>query len=591
MKKLLGGSRTARHFFHAMLVLSLLLFEATSSWAIVVTSTADSGAGSLREAITTANANAGADVISFDPIAFPLSPGLPGVILLTSPLPILIGTGDAIDGTGAGVILDGSLTPTSPATVGLRVRRSDITIRGLTIQDFPGDGVVVETNPNTQSVTLASVTGVVIDNNLLLRNGTQGIRVAGGQRDNSGVLPHTVSASVTNNTVTDSGARGILVYGNLLDSPAIDIGGNQVSVIIDNNAIKNSNANQAPGGFGGDGIIVIGGVGAGSNSIVTAIISNNAVLNSRDDGIVAIGCGVEDSGTANQVNVTIINNRVQGSGTNAFLTSNVGIAVAGASGEESTETTCTDNVIRFDVSGNVVTGNRTGGISISGGTGSNHDIQGVVSGNSAKDSPAGRGITISGGVGSGHQIHDMDVSGNQVSGNALGGILVSGGGTDSVNVTLTGIDIRLNNIRGNGAQGILIVGGANSTNAIISDVLLDGNTANSNGTRGIEVTLGSSANNPAISLAGITNNTTNLNANDGISISSGIPGSNTPVSGNRADRNGVDGIDIDSTGYVVSNNKASRNNGAGINAVGNVNGGGNTATGNASCNQPFAGCF
>ena len=79
-------------------------------------------------------------------------------------------------------------------------------------------------------------------------------------------------------------------------------------------------------------------------------------------------------------------------------------------------------------------------------------------------------------------------------------------------------------------------------------------------------------------------------SNDGILIASIIPGSGTtPVSGNRTDRNGVDGIDINSTGYVVSNNVASRNAVDGINAVGNTNGGGNKATGNTSCNMP--GCF
>ena len=39
------------------------------------------------------------------------------------------GAGDTIDGTGAGVVIDGTGLP--PATIGLRVRRSNVTIRGL----------------------------------------------------------------------------------------------------------------------------------------------------------------------------------------------------------------------------------------------------------------------------------------------------------------------------------------------------------------------------------------------------------------------------------------------------------------------------
>jgi parallel beta-helix repeat protein len=96
-----------------------------------------------------------------------------------------------------------------------------------------------------------------------------------------------------------------------------------------------------------------------------------------------------------------------------------------------------------------------------------------------------------------------------------------------------------------------------------------------------------------ISLAGITNNTASSNADDGIVIGEGVPGAGgaapTPISGNRTDRNRVDGIDINSTGYVLSNNSASRNRGDGINAVGNINGGGNVAKRNGSCNG--SGCF
>jgi len=264
--------------------------------------------------------------------------------------------------------------------------------------------------------------------------------------------------------------QGIAVYGNLLDLPSVDIGGNQVTVFIDGNTVKNTANpnNPPPAGFGGDGIIVVGGTGEGSDSRVTALISNNTVLNNRDDGIVAVGCGIEDAGSNNHVNVTIINNRVQGSGTNAVLSSNVGIAVSAASGEESTQTICAGNVMRFDVSGNVVTGNRTGGISISGGTGSAHDVQGVVSGNSAKDSPEGRGITVSGGTsGTGNHVHDVTISGNQVSGNSGGGILVTGG-TNSLNSLIDGIEIILTNTRSNGGQGILIIGGSAAGQAFLS---------------------------------------------------------------------------------------------------------------------------
>jgi hypothetical protein len=164
------------------------------------------------------------------------------------------------------------------------------------------------------------------------------------------------------------------------------------------------------------------------------------------------------------------------------------------------------------------------------------------------------------------------------------------GGSNSVNAVLDGIDVLGNHVRRNGDQGILITGGTLSENATISDVLIDGNTSDSNATRGIIVTRGTtlSAFPPIISLAGVSNNKTNDNVDDGILIAANITGSGaTPVSGNRADKNGVDGIDLNSTGYVVSNNTASRNTVDGINLGGNTDGGGNVARKNGACNTPL----
>ncbi len=556
MKNQLRRLKPGRLIFISLL--SLILASASVSWAqIVVTTLADSGAGSLRQAILDATTDGVATTITFDPVVFPPPPALPGVILLQTPLPNVTGArGDTIDGTGAGVVLDGSAL--AVGSVGLTVRRSNNTIRGLTIQNMPNDGIRVETPP--PPTTVLDVTGVVIDGNTLLRNGTRGIHVIGGIGPGK-----TVSATVTNNTFEDN-VRGIQVLGNT-NTPG-DPGGNTVTALLDSNTLRRSVT---------EGIVILGGNVAGSNNSVTATFSNNVVKENGDDGIVAVGCATSSTGSNNSVNVAIIDNTVKDHPTS-------GIAVTGGG-----LSSCVGNTVQFEISGNNVVGNKTQNIVVSGGSGTGHDVQGIVTGNSAKNSPEGEGITVSGGSGTGNLVHDITVSANQVSGNFNRGILISGG-SNSVNAVLDGIDVLANHVRKNGDQGILITGGTLSENATLSDILISGNISNKNGTRGIIVTRGTtlSALPPIISLAGVSNNTASDNVDDGILIASNIPGSGTtPVSGNRADRNGVDGIDINSTGYVVSNNTASRNTVDGINLGGNADGGGNVARNNGSCNTPL----
>jgi hypothetical protein len=107
--------------------------------------------------------------------------------------------------------------------------------------------------------------------------------------------------------------------------------------------------------------------------------------------------------------------------------------------------------------------------------------------------------------------------------------------------------------------------------------------------QGIDANLGTGVGS-SISFSGIINNVASRNARDGILVRAEINGSGTtPIAGNEADRNKEDGIDIESTGYFLSDNSANGNSGAGISAVGNTHDFTNTAHGNATCNTP--GCF
>jgi hypothetical protein len=87
-------------------------FSARAPTTCTVTSTADSGSGTLRACLE--NAVSG-DLIDFDTAVFP--PGAPVTITLTSGLPDLDDGNVTIDASDAGVILDGSGIGMTPETV------------------------------------------------------------------------------------------------------------------------------------------------------------------------------------------------------------------------------------------------------------------------------------------------------------------------------------------------------------------------------------------------------------------------------------------------------------------------------------------
>ena len=108
----------------------------STSATLVVTNPADSGAGTLRQKMSDAQAG---DTITFDPGIFP--PANPTTIFVRSPLPTLDRNSVTIDATNAGVILDGSQAPAG--TNGLIVSADNCTVRGLTIRNFSSNGIIL----------------------------------------------------------------------------------------------------------------------------------------------------------------------------------------------------------------------------------------------------------------------------------------------------------------------------------------------------------------------------------------------------------------------------------------------------------------
>jgi CSLREA domain-containing protein len=135
-----------------------------------VTSNADVGDGvcdatcTLRDAILTANGTGVGDTITFDNSVF--QSGSPATITLASGLPALSGGGDTIDGTGAGVIVDGAGEPSAFSC--LTITSLGNTVKGLQVTDCT-NGVLLN-NANSRN-------NVVGPNNVLFDN-TNGISIS-----------------------------------------------------------------------------------------------------------------------------------------------------------------------------------------------------------------------------------------------------------------------------------------------------------------------------------------------------------------------------------------------------------------------------
>jgi hypothetical protein len=105
---------------------------------VIVTSPADSGPGTLRQALLTAHSG---DTITFDPAVFPAN--VPVTIALTIGLPEITQGNLIIDASNAGVILDGSKIQET-STNGLTLTSNGNSIRGLQIVRFPGAGIALQ---------------------------------------------------------------------------------------------------------------------------------------------------------------------------------------------------------------------------------------------------------------------------------------------------------------------------------------------------------------------------------------------------------------------------------------------------------------
>jgi hypothetical protein len=407
-------------------VLGLAFSVSVGAATFVVSNTKDTGAGSLRKAITDANANPGADIITFS-----IGSGAQAIAPLT-PFPIITDP-VTIDGTtqpgysGSPIIeLNGSLVQPPQwweSAAGLYIVAGDSVVQGLVINRFPSGQIVLETKGGntirgnylgpdingTQGFWVSSGISVFSSQNLIGGSTPSARNVISGNGVGISVYGKNVTGNRIQGNYIGTTADGIAAlpnrYGALSigDSPGNLIGGTQPgtrNIIAGNdggglsitspatgNTIQGNyiglNANGELLKNSGDGVSI-----SSSNNIIGGLTpeARNIISGSGAGGINIYRSGFDASPTGNQVLGNYIG--TDATGTKAFGNFGSGIVLNNTSG----------NIIGGTTpgAGNLISGNREIGVLVAG---NNEQILGNLIGTQIDGvSPLGNGsygVTIS----------------------------------------------------------------------------------------------------------------------------------------------------------------------------------------------------
>jgi CSLREA domain-containing protein/uncharacterized repeat protein (TIGR01451 family) len=350
---------------------------------------ANSGPGTLRQAILDANSTPGADVITFN-----LGSGTQ-TISPTSALPNLTETVtiDAGCTTPKAVELNGSLAGASVS--GLATSSTGNVIRGLAINRFSNNGINVFTGSNRVE---CSHIGTDATGTIDRGNGNNGIDVSG----NSNVIGGLDSIDGKGNVISGNSSAGIRVTnstGNRIGDNLIgtDVGGNNpiannTGVFLSTGA---STTNIGVGGAAGNvisgndfaGIDMNGGVVPTGNIVQGNYIGTDATGTAQLDPTPGLGIDVSDAdnntigGGAGAPTNVISGNQIgivlsSGASGNEVVGNNIGVTASGVGALGNTNEgivviSSSSNTIGGTVAGaaNVIGNNGSSGVLLRGGAG------------------------------------------------------------------------------------------------------------------------------------------------------------------------------------------------------------------------------
>jgi titin len=539
--------------------------------SLTVSSTADSGAGTLRQALMDSNNQAGPNTITFSLAAnsvIQLSTALPAITV-----PVTI---DGTSATGAPqFVLDGSKIV--GAADGLTVTAANTTIKGLAIINFAsGAGINVS---GSNDVIASDFIGLNLSN--------QAAANQNGIVQGSGGTNLTIGGTTTalRNVISGNTGDGVFLQGtnDLVEGNFIGINSSSAAI-----------PNQTDGVLVMGGANTIGGTGTGAGNVLSGngrfgiILSGSSATNNLVQGNMI---GTDPAGTSALANtadgVALLaadNNTIGGTVTGA---GNV-ISGNGRFGILDQDTTTTNNLIQgnkigTDLSGTVAVGNASDGMVLMGA--SSTTIGGTAAGAGNVISGNGRfGIFLQGQTSTtGSTTHASNILvqantiglgvGGQGLGNADDGIALFPGATsNTIGGTVTGAG---NLISGNKRFGVFLSGNTTSNNLIEGNKIgtdETGTFGQGNVLDGIYALLGPSGNTIGGTSAG-AGNVISGNGRDGIYLTSA---SSNAILGN------LIGTNITGTAKVINGGTAvCLENSTGTIVGGVATGAGNVIGGNS----------
>lgn len=347
------NTQLCRLIFTIVIAIAASALNVTAA-TFTVTNTLNTGAGSLRQAVTDANAAAGADTIVFDAVVF----STPQTITIATTIAVN-GVNDTLTITGPGANL---LTISGNAVAAISVAAGEITsISGMTVtaSQVQNSGtlsvtdMVFDANTNgsagaiSNGGTSLTVTNCTFSNNI---NTGPAVNGAGGAALRSTTLATINNSTFTNNSAT-SGAQGGAIQNN--------------GVMTINDSIFTGNSTTATGQNSRGGAIAV--QGAGELTINNSTFDGNsskkeggAIYRQPNAGTPVLA--INNSTFTN--NIANSDSDATGSGGALYLTGTGSVAITGSafSGNQtlltnggaidlSTPTTITNSTISGNTSG------------------------------------------------------------------------------------------------------------------------------------------------------------------------------------------------------------------------------------------------